>query len=139
MTPELFALAVIAVFAASMWIPFIVGVNTSAPGSKADLRSKDFTRPADPSLQCPWVHRAYRAHLNLLEQAMPFAILILLIHATGVTSTVTIWAAWIFVALRGAHAVGMITGTAGLPARPLIFTGGWLCCVALFVELLRLA
>ena len=139
MTSELLALSIIAIFAASMWLPFIVGVNTSEPGSEADKQSQDFSRPADPALQRPWVHRAYRAHLNLLEQGMPFAVLVLIAHAVGVSSTVTIWSAWIFVALRLAHAAGMITGLTGLPARPIIFTAGWVCCVAIFVEILRLS
>lgn len=139
MTPELLALGLIAIFAATMWLPFIIGVNTAKPGSPAGLRSRDFSRPADPGIHRPWVHRAYRAHLNLLEQAMPFAILVLLAHMLDVSSVATMVAAWAFVALRLAHAVGMISGLTGFPARPVIFTAGWLCCVVLFVEVLRLA
>ena len=138
MTSELLALSVLAVFAATMWLPFIIGVNTAAPGSPAAIRSGDFTRPADPGLHRPWVHRAYRAHLNLLEQAMPFAVLLLIAHILGVSSAATVWAAWVFLALRLAHALGMITGIAGFPARPILFTAAWACCVVIFVEILRL-
>ncbi|MEJ6392333.1 MAPEG family protein [Gymnodinialimonas sp. 2305UL16-5] len=138
MSSEILALAVIAILAASMWIPYIVGVNTAEPDSAARIDAGDFKRPADPSLQRPWVHRAYRAHLNLLEQGMPFAVLILIAHMLSVSSSATVLAAWAFVTLRGVHALGMITGLTGFPARPIIFTAGWLCCVVIFVEILRL-
>ncbi|MGD1883000.1 MAG: MAPEG family protein [Paracoccaceae bacterium] len=136
MSVELTYLTMTALLAASLWIPYIVGVNTSESGSAADIDSKDFSRPADPSLQRPWVHRAYRAHLNLLEQFVPFAVLILLAHHLGVSTWVTIWAAALFFWLRVAHAVGMITGLAGLPARPIIFTLAWVCVVAIGVQIL---
>ena len=67
---------------------------------------------------------------------MPFAVLILLAHHLGVSTWVTIWAAALFFWLRVAHAVGMITGLAGLPARPIIFTLAWVCVVAIGVQIL---
>ncbi len=138
MTVELYSLTAIALLAASLWIPYIVGVNTAEPDSPASTDSGDFTRPANPALQRPWVHRAYRAHLNLLEQALPFAILILIATQLGISSSVTVWAALLFVALRVAHAIGMITGLTAFPARPIIFTTAWACCIAIGVEILRL-
>ena len=136
MTPELFWSALTALLAASLWIPYIVGVNTAPAGDGHDRA--DFTRPADPALNRPWVHRAHRAHLNLLEQFMPMAVLVVVAHLAGVTSAVTVWATAIFFALRLAHAAGMITGLARFPIRPIIFTAGWLCTVAVGVEVLRL-
>ncbi|MFQ6550425.1 MAPEG family protein [Aestuariibius sp. 2305UL40-4] len=138
MSVELYALTAVALLAASLWIPYIAGVNTSEPGSPADADSKDFSRPANPALQRPWVRRAYRAHLNLLEQGMPFAILVLIAFQLGISSGVTVWASVLFVALRLAHAIGMITGMARFPARPIIFTAAWACCIAIGVEILRL-
>lgn len=126
---ELRVLGVLALFAASLWIPYIIGVNTSDPGSAADLDSQDFSRPADPSLQRPWVHRAYRAHLNLLEQAVPFAILVLLVDRADGFNALTWWTSLAFLTLRVAHTIGFITGAAGLPLRPILFTAGWVCCV----------
>ena len=134
MTPELTFTAWTALLAASLWIPYIVGVNTASDGHDRT----DFTRPADPARERPWVHRAYRAHLNLVEQFVPMAALVVIAHLAGISSVVTVWATGLFLALRLAHAVGMITGLARFPARPLIFTAGWLCVVALGVEVLRL-
>lgn len=121
---ELGIVVVLAVFAASLWIPYIVGVNMY-PQKEGD----PFARPAALTGFPEWVHRAHRAHLNLLEQLLPFAILVLIIDRSGAYSALTFWTAVAFLVLRVAHAVGMITGRAGFPLRPILFTGGWLCCL----------
>ncbi|MEO0991940.1 MAG: MAPEG family protein, partial [Pseudomonadota bacterium] len=64
MTAELFWLTLTAILAASLWIPFIVGVNMN-PVDGQD----NFLRPPDLTAYPDWVHRAHRAHLNLIEQA----------------------------------------------------------------------
>lgn len=121
---EMSVIGALAVLAASLWIPYIVGVNTGP-----EHQTPDFTRPNDPSKLRPWVHRAHRAHLNLLEQFVPFAILVLLLDRMDGFSGLTSWTALAFLLLRLSHAVGMITGIAGFPARPIIFTAGWVCCL----------
>ncbi|MEO0744916.1 MAG: MAPEG family protein [Pseudomonadota bacterium] len=135
MPTELMILGLLAVMAASLWIPYIVGVNTAPDGSIPADAPDGFIRPPDPSYQREWVHRAYRAHLNMLEQAVPFAVLVLLVDRVDGFSALTLWASVAFLLLRVAHAVGYITGMAGFPARPLIFTGGWLCCLAMALAL----
>lgn len=134
MTGDLLWLTLTALLGASLWIPYIVGVNT-APADEGHDRA-DFSRPADPSRERPWVHRAHRAHLNLLEQLMPMAVLVLVAHLMGASGGVTAWAVAVFFWLRVAHAVGMITGWAGFPARPLIFTAGWTCVMVVGVAAL---
>jgi len=129
MATELGILTCLMILAASLWIPFIVGVNTAPAGSLGDHNPADFTRPISPAVQRPWVHRAYRAHLNLLEQGIPFAILVFLVDAVDGFSTLTYWTAIAFFWLRVAHAAGMITGWAAFPIRPIIFTAGWICCM----------
>ncbi|WP_415921039.1 MAPEG family protein [Tateyamaria sp. SN6-1] len=129
MPVELTLLGVLAVFGASLWIPYIVGVNTAPAGSIPADAPDGFHRPPDPSFQRPWVHRAFRAHLNLLEQSVPFAVLVLLVDRADGFGALTLWTSVAFVLLRVAHAVGYITGVAGFPARPLIFTAGWVCCL----------
>ena len=123
---ELTILVWLTLLAASLWIPYIVGVN-SDPGADPDA----FTRPGDLRALRPWVHRAYRAHLNLLEQYLPFAVLILLLYMVDGFTAVTAWTATLFLGLRIAHAVGMITGVAQFPLRPIIFTAGWACILVL--------
>jgi len=126
---ELGILTCLAILGASLWIPYIIGVNTAPEGSLPADAPDGFHRIADPSLQRPWVQRAYRAHLNLLEQLVPFALLVLLVDRLDGFTALTYWTAIAFFWLRVAHAVGYITGKAALPLRPLIFTAGWVCCL----------
>lgn len=130
MTTELLYLTLSAVLAASLWVPFIVGVNTE------DKDFTDFTRPPALTDMRPWVHRAYRAHQNMLETLVPFAAVVLVAHVAGISTGVTVAAAIAFFWLRVAHAVGMISGLARFPIRPVIFTASWLCTITIAVVLL---
>lgn len=130
MTAELWWMTWTALLAASLWIPYIVGVNTEP------ATGDPFVRPGNLTALRPWVHRAHRAHLNLLEQFLPMLALVLIAHAAGVSTIVTVWAAGAFFALRVAHAVGMISGIARFPLRPIIFTTGWVCILAVGISLI---
>ncbi|WP_420860850.1 MAPEG family protein [Algirhabdus cladophorae] len=127
LTTELGVLTCLCLLAAFMWIPYIIGINRHPiEGVPEDA---NFRRPPDLSLYPAWVHRAHRAHLNLLEQLVPFAILVLLVDRVDGYSALTYWTAIAFFWLRVAHAAGMISGMARMPLRPLIFTAGSLCCL----------
>ncbi len=128
---EIAILAILGLFAASLWIPFIVGVNTVPEGSLPADAPDGFYRAANWRLHRPWVQRAYRAHLNLLEQLVPFALLTLLVDRMDGFTALTLWTAIAFLLIRIAHAVGYITGWAGFPTRPIIFTAGWVCCLVM--------
>ena len=123
MTVELTYLTMTAILAAVMWIPYILGVNMHP---SEDVNA-DFLRPRDLKSVPPWVHRSHRAHLNLLEQLLPMAVLVLIAAQAGVSNTVTVWCVALFFWVRLAHAVGMVSGVTRFPARPIIFTAGWLC------------
>lgn len=133
MTPELWWMTWSALLAGSLWIPYIVGVNTEP---QVEGRVDPFTRPPSQADMRPWVHRAYRAHLNALEQFLPMLAVVLIANAAGVTSVVTVWASGLFFAVRLLHAAGMISGKAGFPLRPLIFNIGWLCILAVGINIL---
>lgn len=138
MTPELVWLTLTALLAGSLWIPFVVGVNTEPAGHtpSADPQDNPFLRPPEVRAFRPWVHRAWRAHQNLLETLVPFAALVLIAHLAGVSTNVTVWASVVFFWLRLFHAVGMISGKAQFPLRPIVFTASWMCTVAIGVQLL---
>ena len=133
---ELGILGALTLLAASLWIPYIVGVNTAPAGTVPEKAPDGFRLPADFRHQRPWVQRAYRAHLNLLEQFVPFAVLVLLVDRVDGFTALTYWTAIAFFWLRVAHAVGYITGHAAFPLRPIIFTLGWVCCVLMFSALM---
>lgn len=134
MTIELLCLAVLGLLAASLWIPYIIGVNMMPrPAGAPDV----FVVPPDPLDNAPWIARSYRAHQNLLEQLLPFAVLILIAAILGVSTAITRGAAIAFVVIRVCHAVGMITATARLPLRPLIFTSGYIAIIVIGWQVLR--
>src|SRR6516162_4286615 len=117
MTQELRWLCYTAMLAASLWIPYIVGINVADFEGKKEL----FVRPPDPSQMKPWVHRSLRAHQNLLEQLLPFSVVVLIGAIAGVSRPGMTTCAAIFFWLRVAHAVGMISGLARFPVRPMIY------------------
>ena len=86
MTPELRWLTYTALLAGSLWIPFIVGVNVTDFANKEQL----FVRPPDANQMKPWVHRSLRAHQNLLEQLLPFAIVVLAGAVSRVSTPITV-------------------------------------------------
>ena len=131
MSAELFWLTLTALLAASLWVPYIVGVTMHPVDAAADFR-----RPPDLRQFPEWVHRAHRAHLNMIEQGMPFAVLVLIADAAGVSNGWTVGAAAAFFWLRAVHAVGMISGIARFPLRPILFTAGWLCSAVFGIVLL---
>ena len=126
MTTDMLFLTYTAMLLACLWIPYIVGVNLAErePGP-------DFIRPPDLSTLPAWVHRAHRAHLNLLEQFVPFAVLVVIAHLLEVSTPVLTWAVVAFFWLRVVHAVGMISGLARFPVRPIIFSSAWIAILVI--------
>jgi uncharacterized MAPEG superfamily protein len=132
MTSELKWLMYTALLAGSLWIPYIVGVNMTDFTGKAQL----FVRPPEPSQMKPWVHRSLRAHQNLLEQLLPFAIVVIVGAFSRVSTSITIGCAITFFWLRVAHAIGMISGLARLPIRPMIYVAGWLITLLFALQIM---
>ncbi|MBF9031382.1 MAPEG family protein [Rhodobacterales bacterium HKCCE3408] len=127
---EMAVLVWLTLLAASLWIPYIVGVNIHKVEGV-----NPFQRPHDGTGLPDWVMRANRAHINLLEQGLPFAILVLILNEIGGFTRLTAWTAIAFLVIRLAHAAGMITGIARMPLRPVLFTAGWVCCLVLGVAI----
>jgi uncharacterized MAPEG superfamily protein len=57
-----------------------------------------------------WVGRAQRAHRNMLESLVLFAILVLAAHAAGISNSTTVLAAQLFFFGRLAYAVIYVAG-----------------------------
>ncbi len=128
---ELGILTCLTILAASMWIPYVVGAGTEPV---KDGAPDPFIRPPTLADMRPWVHRAHRAHLNLLEQFLPFAVIVLILDRLDGFNAVTFWAAILFFWLRVAHAIGMISGMTLFPIRSALFNIGWLCILALALQ-----
>jgi uncharacterized MAPEG superfamily protein len=68
-----------------------------------------------------WAGRAQRAHRNLLESLVPFAALVLVANAAGVSNSATMMGAQLFLYARIAYAAVYIIGI------PWLRTLVWLC------------
>ncbi len=77
--------------------------------------------------------RGTRAHRNLLENLLPFAIAILTARAIGVSDTLTLAGAWLFLAARVVHAFAYIAGITGV--RTLAYVAGVIGTVMIFTQL----
>jgi uncharacterized MAPEG superfamily protein len=134
MKPELLYLTLTALLTGSLWIPVVIGyVKTRGP-----LRPIDY-EVAPTSPLPPWVNRANRAHVNAVESFGPFAAVVLVASASGISTSVTAASAAVFFWARLAHAIVHVSGFGRFRARTVIFSVAWGAFVAFGVEVLRRA
>jgi uncharacterized MAPEG superfamily protein len=109
--------------------------------SLGDVRAFGVTRVLGNRHEFPssvgWVERGRRAHLNLLENLVPFAVVVLIGHATGAHDRVTAAACVTFVLARAVHAGSYLAGVTIV--RSVAHHTGTLASVILTVEILRIA
>jgi len=131
MKTELLYLLLTAILTGVLWIPVVIGYVSSG------RRLTPSTYKVAPTTPLPdWVNRANRAHLNAVENFAPFAAVVLIAQATGVSSGVTVSCAAIYFYARLAHAVIHISGFGLFVARTVIFTVAWLAFITFAVVLL---
>ena len=121
MTTELCYLTAAAVLTAVLWIPYILNVITSNKISEAvgygELNMS------------PWAARLKKAHYNAVENLAPFAAVVLVAHATGVTNEATAMSAAVYFWARLVHAVAY---TFAIPwVRTLAFAVAWLAIICI--------
>lgn len=58
--------------------------------------------------------RGIRAHRNLLENLVPFAIVVLVAREIGVSNAITVTGAWLFLGARIVHALSYLAGIKGI-------------------------
>lgn len=134
MTTELLYLLLTAILTGVLWIPVVIGYVKS----RGPLKPSDYV--VAPSAPLPaWVNRANRAHVNAVENLVPFAVVVLVAHAAQVSTAVTANAAAVYFYARLAHAVVHITGFSLFRARTLLFTVAWIAFMTFAVEVLRRA
>lgn len=134
MTIELRCLCLTAILTGCLWIPVVVGYVAA----RGPLKPEDY-RSAPTSPLPDWVNRANRAHLNAVESFAPFASIVLVARAVGVSTSLTALAAEVFCAARLAHAIIHVGGFTKLMARTVVFTVGWSAFMVIAVEVLRRA
>ena len=134
MKTELVYLLLTAILTGVLWIPVVIGYGSSR-GAPTLATYK--TAPTSPLPD--WVNRANRAHLNAVESFAPFAAVVLIAQAVGVSSALTEICAAVYFYARLAHAVIHISGFGQFKARTVVFTVAWLAFIVYAVALLQRA
>jgi uncharacterized MAPEG superfamily protein len=134
MKTELFYLLLTAILTGVLWIPVVIGYVTS----------RGLPTPAEykvaPTTPLPdWVNRANRAHLNAVENIAPFAAVVLIANAVGVSTALTVNCAAVYFYARVAHAVIQISGFGLFMARTVAFTVAWIAFMTYAIVLLQRA
>ncbi len=114
MTTDLWMFIWTVVLAMVLPVAYVGGRMALPGGFKWGLGNRD-SGFDDP----PWIARAQRAHANLVENLVPFAILVLVVHTTGEANAATAMGAQIFFYARVAHALVYTLGL--VPLRTLVF------------------
>jgi uncharacterized MAPEG superfamily protein len=129
---ELVYLLLTAILTGVLWIPVVIGYVTS----RGVLTAETYRVPPKSALP-PWVERANRAHQNAVENFAPFAAVVLVAYAIGVSTSLTQTCAAVFFYARLAHAIVHISGTGLLKARTLLFTVAWIAFLVYALAVLR--
>lgn len=124
MKSELFYLLLTAILTGVLWIPVVIGYVTSR-----GVLDDEAYKVAPTSPLPPWVSRANRAHVNAVENFAPFAAVVLIANAVGVSTPLTVGCAAVYFYARLAHAIVHISGTGLLKARTILFTIAWIAFI----------
>jgi uncharacterized MAPEG superfamily protein len=124
---ELRLLAYLALLTLVIWAPYASAV-TSARGLSSAMGYPTAVTEGLPE----WAQRCFRAHMNLIENLVPFGALVLIAQVAGASNDVTVLGAQLFFWSRLAHAGVHI---AGIPwIRTGAFVVGWIGCLMIFWE-----
>jgi len=134
MKSELLYLLLTAILTSLLWIPVVIGYVTA----RGTLKPENY-RVAPTSALPAWVNRANRAHLNAVENLAPFAAVVLIAYAVGLSTSATQACAAVYFYARLAHAVIHISGFGLLMARTVAFTVAWVAFMIYAVVLLQRA
>ena len=125
LTTELRYLAYAALLSLVLWIPYVL----AEIGTRGLSRAVGYPTGFYDDLPA-WAQRCHRAHMNLVENLLPFATLVLIAHVAGVASGLTALGAQLFFWARVAQTLVHIAGVPWL--RTLAFAVGWIGNLLIF-------
>lgn len=129
MSSEVYWLILVTAYSAVLFIPYAV-VRISRIGL---LRLLISPLPGDDPFEQTWAHRAYRAHMNAIENLAIFAPLALAVHVTGLSNETTVAAAQVYFWARLIHAPFYIFNTPFV--RTIAYFVGLGACLTLAAQL----
>ena len=128
MSTELTMLTWVILFTALCWIPYILNLIMVQGLVEA------VGYPEEPKKLAPWAVRMKKAHYNAVENLVLFAALVLILNAVGISNETTVLACTVYFWARVVH---YLVYTSGIPwLRTLAYAVGWVCIVALILQLL---
>jgi len=130
MTSEIYWLTLVTAYSAVLFLPYAY-VRISSIGL---LRLLTNPLPGDDPFKLEWAHRAYRAHMNAIENIAIFAPLVLAVQVTGSNNEVTAQACMIYFWARLVHAPFYILNTPFV--RTIAYFVGLGACLVLVYQLL---
>ena len=83
----------------------------------------------------PWVARAVKAHANLIENLVPFAVLVLVAHAASKANSATALGATIFFWSRVVHLAAYVAGV--IFVRTLAWIISWIGGAIILLQLFK--
>ena len=129
LTIELRLLAYVAFLSLVIWVPYIIGTSAAKGlAAVAGYPSGDYRDLPD------WVQRCHRVHMNLIENLLPFGVLVLIAQVVGVSNETTILGAHLFFWARLAKAAIHMFGIPWV--RTGAFVVGWIGCLMIFWEVI---
>ncbi len=131
---ELFWLTLTATFTVVMWLPYASYRISRGISKIGFLRLAANPPPGDSPFEDKWAHRAYRAHMNAVENLVVFAPLVLVVQVSGAGNDVTAMASAIYFWARLVHAIFY---TVKLPfVRTIAWFTGVVACLVLSYQIL---
>lgn len=127
MSPALSTLSYVAIFAALLWVPYVLAMFMTRP--LMDV----FGYPDNPAPLPNWAERAKRAHMNLLENLVPFAALVIVSELVKADAAATASAATIFLYARLVHWLVYVLKVPFL--RTLAFLAGVAAMLLIYLEI----
>ena len=129
MSTELFCL--VASAALSLALPLVYGPGMAMLlGSGALMGNREGPAPREG-----WGPRGVRAHANLTENLLPFAVIVLVAHVLGKTNGVTALGAEIFLGARLIHAAVYMVGVPVI--RTLAYLAGLVGTIMILLQLFK--
>ena len=129
LTIELRLLAYLAFLSLVIWVPYIIGASAAKGiAAIAGYPSGDYRDLPN------WIQRCHRAHMNLVENLVPFGALVLIAHVVGASNEITVLGAQLFFWARLAKAAIHMSGIPWL--RTGAFVIGWIGCLMIFWEVI---
>lgn len=129
---ELLYLLLTAILTGLLWVPVVIGYVTSR-----GVLTPAAYQVAPTSPLPPWVNRANRAHQNAVENFAPFAAVVLIAYAAGISNATTEYCAAVYFYARLAHAIVHISGFGLFKARTVLFTVAWIAFLTYAIVVLR--